>query len=122
MSPPIPFSAKRKRASTCNISNTSGNVDGDGILKSKSKSSKISDTDASSDSGDHSSTDPFMDEQVTRKSNGKVYENEADMFHAFGEDDELCMSAVCALYRQEKTLKPHTPSGGRGFRTVYKIM
>lgn len=47
------------------------------------------------------------------------WEFEADMLAAFGKDPELCMRAVCALYRQqtsdEKTVKGTIYSNQRGF-------
>ncbi|RVW94662.1 hypothetical protein CK203_030890 [Vitis vinifera] len=64
------------------------------------------------------------DSEVSGESEGTVikkskWEFEADMLAAFGKDPELCMKAVCALYRQqtseEKTVKETIYSNQRGF-------
>lgn len=58
--------------------------------------------------------------RIRRNSDKKSkWEFEADMLAAFGKDPELCMKAVCALYRQqtseEKTVKETIYSNQRGF-------
>ncbi|KAF3432874.1 hypothetical protein FNV43_RR23976 [Rhamnella rubrinervis] len=54
-----------------------------------------------------------------RKDSISKWEFEADMLAAFGKDPELCMKAVCALYRQqtseEKICKGSLYSNHRGF-------
>lgn len=54
-----------------------------------------------------------------RKDRISKWEFEADMLAAFGKDPELCMKAVCALYRQqtseEKICKGSLYSNHRGF-------
>lgn len=120
----ILFMTKRKRALTCNVSNSGiGDDDINQIGKRRMKSlySKISDTDESSDSGDESITDSYMDKLVAGKSKSKAFEFEADMLHDFEVDDELCMSAVCALYRQQKFVKAPLPSNNRGFSPFLAI-
>lgn len=54
-----------------------------------------------------------------RKKNEMMWEFEADMLAAFGKDSELCMKALCALYRQqtseEKVSKEALCPNRRGF-------
>lgn len=49
----------------------------------------------------------------------KIQRSKADMLAAFGKDPELCMKAVCALYRQqtseEQMSKGALLSNQRGF-------
>ncbi|KAM7504846.1 hypothetical protein LguiB_003750 [Lonicera macranthoides] len=86
-------------------------------------SSSISDGDeASGESED--SIDDNMDykdiiSRIRRNQDHTEWEFEADMLAAFGKDPELCMKAVCALYRQqtieEKSSKGTIYSNQRGF-------
>lgn len=56
------------------------------------------------------------------KDNSSKWEFEADMLAAFGKDPELCMKAVCALYRQqtseEKICKGSLYHNQRGFSKI----
>ncbi|XP_052171788.1 uncharacterized protein LOC127787811 [Diospyros lotus] len=87
-------------------------------------SSDVSDSDnGSSASEEVSDDDVDFDEVLSRfrRSTGQKlkWEFEADMLAAFGKDLELCMKAVCALYRQqtseEKISKGTLYSNQRGF-------
>ncbi|KAL0297546.1 UNVERIFIED_CONTAM: hypothetical protein Sradi_6806700 [Sesamum radiatum] len=56
------------------------------------------------DSEDESCSDSCMDELIANLESEKLRKKwmfEADMLRAFQEDVELCMNAVCALYRQQ---------------------
>ncbi|KAK4400929.1 hypothetical protein Sango_1199000 [Sesamum angolense] len=56
------------------------------------------------DSEDESCSDSCMDELIANLESEKLTKKwmfEADMLRAFQEDVELCMNAVCALYRQQ---------------------
>ncbi|KAL0290696.1 UNVERIFIED_CONTAM: hypothetical protein Sangu_2561400 [Sesamum angustifolium] len=56
------------------------------------------------DSEDESCSDSCMDELIANLESEKLSKKwmfEADMLRAFQEDVELCMNAVCALYRQQ---------------------
>lgn len=59
----------------------------------------------SSGSGDECLNDSYMDDLVAnpqRKRECKVYKYMDDMAREFERDPELCMNAVCTLYRQQK--------------------
>ncbi|KAK4422537.1 hypothetical protein Salat_1836200 [Sesamum alatum] len=59
------------------------------------------------DSEDESCSDSCMDELIEsleREKLSRKWTFEADMLQAFQEDVELCMNAVCALYRQQIAL------------------
>ncbi|KAF3959760.1 hypothetical protein CMV_015454 [Castanea mollissima] len=79
--------------------------------------------DASSESQDLSDDNVDFDEILSKlqrnKDHKSEWEFEADMLAAFGKDIELCMKAVCALYRQqtseEKLSKETFHYNGRGF-------
>ena len=79
--------------------------------------------DASSESQDVSDDNVDFDEILSKlqrnKDHTSEWEFEADMLAAFGKDIELCMKAVCALYRQqtseEKLSKETFYYNGRGF-------
>lgn len=79
--------------------------------------------DASSESQDVSDETVNFDEILSKLQRNKdhklKWEFEADMLAAFGKDTELCMKAVCALYRQqtsdEKCSKEAFYSNHRGF-------
>ncbi|KAI3453792.1 hypothetical protein Pfo_010455 [Paulownia fortunei] len=65
----------------------------------------------STDSEDESCTDSCMDDLVATlrsKKLSKKWMFEADMLQAFQEDEELCLNAVCALYRQQIFAKKST--------------
>ncbi|XP_021729025.1 nucleolar protein dnt1-like [Chenopodium quinoa] len=79
--------------------------------------------DDSDDDGDSSDSNLNYDEIISklrgrRKPNSK-WISEADMLSDFGKNPELCMKAVCAIYRQqtneEKACKASIVSNGRGF-------
>lgn len=57
--------------------------------------------------------------KIQRSKTNMKWEFEADMLAAFGKDPELCMKAVCALYRQqtseEQMSKGALLSNQRGF-------
>jgi hypothetical protein len=87
-------------------------------------SSDVSDADdACSETQDVSDETMDFDEILSilqRKKDQKLkWEFEADMLAGFGKDTELCMKAVCALYRQqtsdEKSSKEAFYSNHRGF-------
>lgn len=95
-----------------------------GFIDDRSNSSNISDSsDGSDDSKDALDSNlEFRDilNRIQRSKNHKSeWEFEADMLAAFGKDPELCMKAVCALYRQqtsdEKCYKEALHQNHRGF-------
>ncbi|XP_008792315.2 uncharacterized protein LOC103708939 [Phoenix dactylifera] len=59
---------------------------------------------------------------IRRERNAKQWEYEADMLASFGKDYQLCMKAVCAIYRQqtleEKSIKETILLNSRGFNTI----
>ncbi|CAK7324103.1 unnamed protein product [Dovyalis caffra] len=79
--------------------------------------------DGSSLSGDESDGDTDLGKILSRFQRSKdhkfKWEFEGDMLADFGKDPELCMKAVCALYRQqtaeEKISKETLHDNGRGF-------
>ncbi|KAK7385033.1 hypothetical protein VNO78_30740 [Psophocarpus tetragonolobus] len=103
-------SSKSEDVSNCD-------VDSDSI-----NSQHVQDSNMESDSQDVS--DGEMDfgkilSQIQRSKTDMKWEFQADMLAAFGKDTELCMNAVCALYRQqtseEQTIKGALVSNQRGF-------
>lgn len=70
-----------------------------------SKSLDASDVEADSDSQDVSDGDMNFNQIISRIQRNKdqkiKWEFEADMLAAFGKDPELCMKAVCTLYRRQ---------------------
>ncbi|KAL5746500.1 hypothetical protein ACOSP7_027646 [Xanthoceras sorbifolium] len=89
-------------------------------------STDVSDDDESSDAQDESDDNEDFQEilsRIKRSKNQKfTWEFEADMLAAFGKDPELCMKAVCALYRQqtseEKVSKGTLVNNCRGFNKI----
>ncbi|GLT53376.1 hypothetical protein SLA2020_266500 [Shorea laevis] len=88
------------------------------------RGSDVSDADdASSESQDVSDENTDFDEILSKLHQNQdhklKWEFEADILAAFGKDSELCMKAVCALYRQqtsdEKSSKEAFYSNHRGF-------
>ncbi|KAF7830667.1 protein IWS1-like protein [Senna tora] len=88
-----------------------------------SKSLGASDGEVDSDSQDASDGDVNFSKILSRIQRNKdqkmKWEFEAEMLAAFGKDPELCMKAVCTLYRQQ-TLEEQISKGslyynGRGF-------
>ncbi|CAK9318208.1 unnamed protein product [Citrullus colocynthis] len=84
--------------------------------------SDVSDAGSTSQSEDLSNGSEGYDEIISKLGRRKKelkWEYEADMLAAFGKDPELCMKAVCALYRQqtseEKVSKETLFSNKRGF-------
>ncbi|URE20173.1 Nucleotide-sugar transporter [Musa troglodytarum] len=59
---------------------------------------------------------------IRREKDTKVWEFEADMLASFSKDPELCMKAVCALYRQqtsdEQSVKETLLTNRRGFSKI----
>ncbi|RWV93285.1 hypothetical protein GW17_00044274 [Ensete ventricosum] len=59
---------------------------------------------------------------IRREKGTKVWEFEADMLASFSKDPELCMKAVCALYRQqtsdEQSVKGTLVTNRRGFSKI----
>ncbi|XP_059667189.1 uncharacterized protein LOC132312724 [Cornus florida] len=95
-----------------------------GFIVDSSDCSKSSDVDkASSESEDVSDDNTDFSEIISRirrnRGHKSNWEFEADMLAAFGKDPELCMKAVCALYRQqtteERSSKGTIYSNQRGF-------
>ncbi|PRQ60338.1 hypothetical protein RchiOBHm_Chr1g0380081 [Rosa chinensis] len=87
-------------------------------------SSDVSESnDASSESNSVSDDDVNLEEVLStfqrNKDHNTRWEYEADMLSAFAKDPELCMKAVCALYRQqtseEKMYREALCSNSRGF-------
>ncbi|KAK6155594.1 hypothetical protein DH2020_009842 [Rehmannia glutinosa] len=83
--------------------------------------------DCSGDSGNASESSMAYDEVISglrrdRKDKMK-WEYEADMLADFGKFPEMCMKAVCALYRQqtceEKSCKATIHINGRGFNQIH---
>ncbi|XP_059644049.1 uncharacterized protein LOC132285839 [Cornus florida] len=67
-----------------------------------------SDSEDSSSSGDGTCTDSDMNNMVAelwRKRNSEKWAFKPDMLLAFERDSELCMNAICALYRQQNSTK-----------------
>lgn len=97
---------------------SNGDVDSD-----SSNSQDLQDSNKDSDSQDESDGDMDFGKilsKIQRSKNNKMKWNfEADMLAAFGKDPELCMKAVCALYRQqtseEQISKGTLCYNGRGF-------
>ncbi|TKY56005.1 hypothetical protein E2542_SST20432 [Spatholobus suberectus] len=92
-------------------------VDSDSI-----NSQDVQDCNMDSDSQDVSDGDMDFGKilsKIQRSKNSMKWEFEADMLAAFGKDPELCMKAVCALYRQqtseEQMSKGALFSNQRGF-------
>lgn len=85
-------------------------------------SSDVSDVGSASQSEDLSNGSEGYDEIISKLGRWKKelkWEYEADMLAAFGKDSDLCMKAVCALYRQqtseEKVSKESLFYNKRGF-------
>ncbi|KAE9608902.1 hypothetical protein Lalb_Chr08g0240601 [Lupinus albus] len=107
-------------------SSSSQNVSNDLEDTDYSNSQDVPDNDTDSDSQDVPDGD--MDygkilSQIQRKKDHIVeWEYEADMLAAFGKDPELCMKAVCVLYRQqtedEQMSKGALHRNGRGFNKL----
>ncbi|OIV96790.1 hypothetical protein TanjilG_18250 [Lupinus angustifolius] len=107
-------------------SSSSENVSNDLVDTDYSNSQDIPDNDK--DSGSQDLSDADMDygkilSQIQRKKDHIVeWEYEADMLAAFGKDPELCMKAVCVLYRQqtedEQMSKGALHRNGRGFNRL----
>nr|XP_010925775.2 uncharacterized protein LOC105048228 [Elaeis guineensis] len=59
---------------------------------------------------------------IRRERDVKQWEYEADLLASLGKDPELCMKAVCAIYRQqtseEKSIKETILLNSRGFNTI----
>ncbi|XP_039144194.1 uncharacterized protein LOC120281416 isoform X2 [Dioscorea cayenensis subsp. rotundata] len=77
---------------------------------------------SSHDLSDECPSDLELDEvlaRIRRGKNMKQWEYEADMLASFSKDPELCMKAVCAVYRQqtaeEKSVKGTLLINNRGF-------
>ncbi|GER30283.1 G-box binding factor 1 [Striga asiatica] len=51
---------------------------------------------------------------LTNDKSSRKWTCEADMLRAFREDEQLCMNAVCALYRQQAKSKGYSNSSGSG--------
>ncbi|KAL6578763.1 hypothetical protein OROMI_008979 [Orobanche minor] len=51
--------------------------------------------------------DEFVASPPSEKIGSKKFTYEADMLRAFQQDEQLCMNAVCALYRQQAKPKGH---------------
>ncbi|XP_038898046.1 uncharacterized protein LOC120085872 [Benincasa hispida] len=86
------------------------------------RDSEVSDVGSTSQSEDLSNGSEGYDEIISKLGRRKKelkWEYEADMLAAFGKDPELCMKAVCALYRQqtseEKVSKATLFSNKKGF-------
>ncbi|KAL6530880.1 hypothetical protein OROGR_014740 [Orobanche gracilis] len=82
-------------------------------------------SDEVSTDSDGSCTDSRMEELVASLRSGKKFVYEADMLRTFQQDEELCMNAVCALYRQQVAAKKpkgrSNLSDNRGFSPVDSI-
>ncbi|KAL3651394.1 hypothetical protein CASFOL_004396 [Castilleja foliolosa] len=81
----------------------------------------LNDEVSTSDSED-SCTDSRMDDLITSlrsKDHGRKWTYESDMLRAFQQDEELCMKAVCSLYRQQSFARKSTGrSKNGGFNPV----
>ncbi|KAA0050461.1 protein IWS1-like protein A isoform X1 [Cucumis melo var. makuwa] len=94
----------------------------EGFIVESSDDSDVGSTSQSEDSEDLSNGGEGYDEimsKLGRRKKELKWEYEADMLASFGKDPELCMKAVCALYRQqtseEKISKETLFSNKRGF-------
>ncbi|KAL7003552.1 hypothetical protein U1Q18_004704 [Sarracenia purpurea var. burkii] len=101
-------------------SDTEGESLGGFIVKSSDVSGSDDGSSASEDVSDDNANFDEVISRIRRSREHKVnWEFEADMLAAFGKDLELCMKAVCALYRQqttdEKFSKGTLYSNQRGF-------
>ncbi|KAL3645722.1 hypothetical protein CASFOL_010902 [Castilleja foliolosa] len=79
-------------------------------------------SEVSTNDSDDSCTDSRMDDLITSlrsKDHGRKWTYEADMLRAFQQDEELCMNAVCSLYRQQSlAIKSTGRSENGGFGPV----
>ena len=78
--------------------------------------------DSSDTSKEDSPSDVDLDDVLStlrRKKNTKKWQYEADMLASFAENPEVCMKAICALYRQqtaeEQSMKEAIVANNRGF-------
>ncbi|KAL3645724.1 hypothetical protein CASFOL_010904 [Castilleja foliolosa] len=80
------------------------------------------DDEVSTNDSEDSCTDSRMDDLITSirsKNLGRKWTYEADMLRAFQQDEELCMNAVCSLYRQQSLARKSTGrSKNGGFNPV----
>jgi hypothetical protein len=70
-------------------------------------------SDDSSSASDEDDVDLLLDQlplKVQRNKDNRKWESEADMLAEFEKDPELCMKAVCALYRQQTCVR-NSPLG-----------
>ncbi|GAB4845329.1 hypothetical protein Ancab_038737 [Ancistrocladus abbreviatus] len=97
---PIANACKRKRASSESLNvRKSVHDDDDDDSESSCESQPVNDLIA----------------KCWRSRMTKVWEFEADLLYAFENDDELCLKAVCALYRRHTKLNGGPFFGYRGF-------
>ncbi|KAA8520924.1 hypothetical protein F0562_011597 [Nyssa sinensis] len=78
--------------------------------------------DSSASSGDETYTDSYIEKKIAEmrgRRDNKTWAFEMDMRSAFERDPELCMNAMCALYRQQtftdKSIEGSLFSKNRGF-------
>ncbi|MCD7449560.1 hypothetical protein HAX54_000623 [Datura stramonium] len=71
--------------------------------------------DSSSDSGNDPLSDKSMNMLIQRVTKRKMFLSEDDLSSSFEKDPELCMNAICALYRQQ--ISPNISSKGLYFTT-----
>ncbi|KAL2316896.1 hypothetical protein Fmac_030772 [Flemingia macrophylla] len=107
--------------SNCDISSRSQDVSNCDEESNSINSQDVQDGNKDSDSQESDRDVDFgkILSKIRRSKNNMKWEFEADMLAAFGKDPELCMKAVCALYRQqtseEQMSKGALFSNRRGF-------
>lgn len=86
------------------------------------ESTSSSDSDDSDCSSDFDAEINGLLSKYQKKGENKRWDSEADMVAAFEKDPELCLNAVCAIYRQHmlvwKSLDVSTLSNNRGFNKL----
>lgn len=101
------------------VSSSDVSEDDDASIKSKHDDDASTESDVSDVSVNYKE---IMSNLRGKKDNTSKWEFEADMLAAFGKDPELCMKAVCALYRQqtseEKICKGSLYHNQRGFSKI----
>ncbi|KAI9096766.1 hypothetical protein K1719_025945 [Acacia pycnantha] len=100
--------------------------DDDASEDTSNKPHDASDSGVGFNSQDESDEDLNFEDILSQIQRNKIakrkWEFEGDMLAAIGKDPQLCMKAVCALYRQqtseERTMKGSLHYNGRGFNNV----
>lgn len=100
---------------------TQNNGDADGSNKNKKHkmdSAFPNKADENSYSSDESISPLVMENLLSKIRKNKPFNFKAEMLTAFNKDDELCLNAVCALYRVQKCDELYCASQYRGFSAI----